>query len=145
MLDLPATPVAIRVDDLERAMMHAGPAVECPLSHHFALGFYIRQIAMPAGALITSKIHKTRHPFFVSKGVIDVWLQEPQTWTRIEAPYWGMTEPGTRRILIVRTDAVWTTFHATDKTDPESVEADIIEPHAEHLIGLSRPEAPCLS
>lgn len=145
MFDLPATPVAIRVDDLERAMMHAGPAVECPLAHHFALGFYLRQITMAAGTLVTSKIHRTQHPFFVSQGVVDVWLQETQEWSRIVAPHWGMTEPGTRRILRVHSATIWTTFHATDKDDPEEVERDIIEPHTEHLDGIKRPEAPCLS
>ena len=39
-----------------------------PLEHFFADGMYIRKITMPAGLLVTSARHKTRHPFFVFKG-----------------------------------------------------------------------------
>ena len=34
-----------------------------PLKHTFLDGSYMRQITMPKGMLLTSKIHKIRHPY----------------------------------------------------------------------------------
>lgn len=47
------------------------------------------------------------------------------------APYHGITEPGTWRELFIVMDSVWLTMHPTDKTTPEEVEGDIIQPMPE--------------
>ena len=39
-----------------------------PLVHNFADGMYIRQITMPAGQIIVSKIHGQTHPYFILEG-----------------------------------------------------------------------------
>ena len=44
----------------------------CPLKHEYADGCYIRQIFMPKGTIITSKIHKVRHPYFILTGEVNV-------------------------------------------------------------------------
>lgn len=120
------------IDELESVII-TYPEVECPLIHRFTPGMYIREIFMPAGTLLTSKIHKTEHPFVISKGKVSVWTEEDNVVV-IEAPYCGITKPGTRRILFIHEDAVWTTFHATDKKTPEEVEDDIIEKHDNPLL-----------
>jgi hypothetical protein len=57
-------------------------------------------------------------------------------WRIIEAPYDGMTEPGTRRVLDVLEDTVFITVHynPTNTEDLEELEEWIIEPHTNHLI-----------
>lgn len=130
-------PYGQAVDALEVEMMKH-PGVELPLVHRFTPGLYTREIHMPAGALIVSKIHRTEHQFIVSRGRLAV-MTDLGEWEEIVAPYHGITRPGTRRVLYIIEDTVWTTFHATDKTDPESVERDIIEPHSEHRAGLVQP------
>ena len=104
-----------------------------PLTHRFTPGMYIREIFMPAGAILTSKIHKTEHPFVVSKGRVKV-LVENGEWQMIEAPFTGITKAGTRRLLVVLEDTVWTTFHVTDMTDVEEIERTILEPHTNRLL-----------
>lgn len=117
------------LDVMEAAMVRSGFAqVECPLEHSFIPGFYVRTIRMPAGFMCTSKIHKTRHPYWVTEGRVRVWTDSVGLKV-IEAPFVGITEAGTRRLLYCETDVVWTTFHATQKTTVEEVEAEIIEPH----------------
>lgn len=59
------------LDQLEVAMMGL-PAVEMPVVHRFTPGLYVREIFMAAGTLLTSKIHKTEHPYVVSKGRVSV-------------------------------------------------------------------------
>lgn len=126
-------------DRFEQAIRAGIPAVSCPVEHRFTPGLYSRQIFMPAGSLITSKIHRTEHQFIVSRGRCRVW--NDGQWIDIEAPYHGITRPGTRRLLVIVEDTVWTTFHVTGKTDVDEIEAEIIEPHQEHLAGIIPPEA----
>jgi hypothetical protein len=51
-----------RIDLLEMAMLETCAVIELPIVHRFTPGLYIREIFMPAGALVTSKIHKTEYP-----------------------------------------------------------------------------------
>ncbi len=103
----------------------------CPLVHTFGDGLYIREITMPKGMILTSKIHKTRHPYFVIKGDVSVLTEGGVV--RIKAPYWGMTEPGTKRILNIHEETVWITVHATEKTDLEEIEEELIAENFEAL------------
>jgi hypothetical protein len=86
---------------------------------------YIREIFMPAGTLLTSKIHKTNHPFVVTKGKCKVF--DGNKIEHIEGPHTGITEPNTRRLLYIEEDTTWLTFHVTDKTDVDEIEKEIIQ------------------
>jgi len=111
---------------------------DCPVVHRFTPGLYVREITMPAGTLITSMMHKTEHPFVISKGSVKVISENegPVTYT---APYCGITKPGTRRVLCVLTDTVWTTFHPTSETDVEKIAGDILIPRINPLLGENNP------
>jgi hypothetical protein len=124
-----------RVDELEAFMADNYQMIECPLVHRFTPGMYIREIFMPAGSLITSKIHKTEHPFTVSKGKVAVSI-DGQDWEEFEAPYTGITKPGTRRILYIIEDCIWTTYHLnpSDSQDLEEIEHRLIEPRENNLL-----------
>jgi hypothetical protein len=95
-----------------------------PLNHTFAGGCYVREISMPKGQLISTGIHKKEHPFFVLKG--DVSVLTDTGLVRITAPYSGVTQPGTKRLIYIHEDTIWTTVHATDKETVEDVIPDII-------------------
>jgi hypothetical protein len=133
------------IDEAEAILVQL-PKVECPLKHRFTPGLYIREIFMPAGTLLTSKIHKTEHPFIVSKGKLNVFLNGEMQY--IEAPYSGVTKPGTRRVIYILEDCIWTTFHPLPyitgkennlseediKKITDSIEAQIIEFHDNPLL-----------
>lgn len=97
--------------------------VEMPLTHRFTPGLYVREIFMPAGTIVVSRIHKTQHPFVISKGDCEVW--SPGTgWQRLRAPHTGITLPGTQRLLLIHEDTIWTTFHPgpwTADYDPQQI------------------------
>jgi len=123
-----------KIDELESAMVNNFPLVECPLIHRFTEGLYTREIFMPAGSLITSKIHKTQHQYCVLKGAVSVWIDEGEE-QYIEAPYVGITEPGTRRVLYVWEDCIWITSHPNpDNENLEQIEERIIEKHDNTLL-----------
>lgn len=127
----PATPGTLgaspRIDHLEARLAQL-PQAECPVTHRFTPGLYAREIRMAAGTLLTSKIHRTEHPYVLSQGAVTVWT-EAEGVVHLRAPYTGITRPGTRRVLYIHEDAVWTTFHPTLETDVDKIEAAIIEPH----------------
>ena len=121
-------------------MLNNFDVVECPLNHTFTPGLYIREIFMPKDSVITSKIHKTEHPFIVSKGVVSVSIDAGE-WQLIEAPYSGITKPGTRRILWVHEDTIWTTIHANpDNENENEIEERIIEKHENPLLNIKEKE-----
>ena len=137
-----------RLDELEVAMLENFEPVHCLTTHKFTDGMYIREIFMPAGSLITSKIHKTEHPYIVSYGKVAVSIDGDE-WNEITAPYTGITIPGTRRVLYIIEDCIWTTFHRIDDMKSEynnlndeekekiveKIEENILEPHLNYLTG----------
>ena len=114
-----------------------------PLRHLFGDGLYCREITMPAGMLLTSKIHKTTHPYFVMTGDVSVLTDEGPI--RIKAPYFGITQAGTKRVLYVHEETIWITVHATKETDLEKIEEQVIAKDykglMEHII---KGTIPCL-
>ena len=137
-----------RLDELEVAMLENCEPVHCLTTHMFTDGMYIREIFMPAGSLITSKVHKTEHPYIVSYGKVAVSI-DGDDWDEITAPYTGITKSGTRRILYILEDCIWTTFHRVDDMKSEyndlnddekenivkGIEEKILEPHINYLTG----------
>lgn len=102
--------------DLLQYMMGKLPAAEFPLEHRFTPGLYTREIFMPAGSLVVSRVHKTTHPYVVTQGRAMVWTEEGGV-VEIVAPHVGITTPGTRRVLFIKEDCRWLTFHPTTETD----------------------------
>uniref|UniRef100_A0A6M3J2T8 Putative tail protein n=1 Tax=viral metagenome TaxID=1070528 RepID=A0A6M3J2T8_9ZZZZ len=96
----------------------------CPLKHTFVDGAYVREITMPKGMLLTSKIHKICHPYFILKGDVSVLTEEGVV--RIKAPYYGITKPGTKRVLFMHEETIWVTIHVTKETDLVRIEKEII-------------------
>jgi hypothetical protein len=120
------------VIDVVESMIASYPQVECPLVHRFTNNMYIREIFVPAGTLLTSKVHKFEHPFVLSKGTITIWDGEEEIY--ISAPFCGITKENTRRIVFVLEDCVFTTFHVTDKKTVEEVEDEILIKHNNPLL-----------
>jgi hypothetical protein len=123
-----------KIDELEATLLDNFDPIHCPVKHRFTNGMYVREIFMPAGTLITSKIHKTQHQYFVLQGKVSVWIDEGEE-IFIEAPFIGTTEQGTRRVLYIWEDCIWATSHPNpDNETVEEIEERIIEKHDNYLI-----------
>jgi len=85
---------------------------EGAVTHNFADGQYIRQIVMPKGLLVTTKIHAKNHPFFIMKGEASIYSNNGVE--RIKAPFHGITEAGTKRVLYIHEECTFITVHRTD-------------------------------
>lgn len=101
-----------------------GDQSDLPLKHSFGDGVYVREIFAPAGKLIVTKIHKKDHPYFILKGKVSVLTEEGPVL--LEAPYYGITPAGTKRVCYIHEDVLWVTVHVTEKTDLQEIEEEVI-------------------
>ena len=129
--DGPALSDREKVIALESVMLRQ-PQVEIATRHIFSPGVYAREITIPAGVLLTGKIHKYAQLNIVSKGDISVLTEHGVK--RVKAPFTVVSPPGTKRIAYAHEETVWTTILATDETDIEKIEAHFIaETEREYL------------
>ena len=102
-----------------------------PLKHSFGDGVYVREIFNPAGELLVTKIHKYSHPFFLLKGKMTMMSEEGEK--TIQAPHYGITKAGTKRIIYTHEDCIFVTVHATNLTDIDAIEKEIIRDDFEDI------------
>ena len=143
-LPQPVLPPGIAADvqlDKIQFQLSQLPQLDMPLTHRFTPGLYIREIFMPAGAVVISRVHKFEHPFVVSKGRCAVWCDN-DGWMFIKAPFTGITKPGTRRLLFIAQDTIWTTFHCgtwDPNTDPARIVAEVTDtPDVSYVAHMAR-------
>lgn len=96
------------------------PQAECPLEHFMCDGVYARQITIPAGVMLTGKIHKYDCINIISSGEIEVSTEHGMK--RITAPFTFVSPAGTKRVGYALSDCTWTTIHKTDETDIQKIE-----------------------
>lgn len=104
--------------------LDVGPQ-SCPVNHHFAPGAYGREMFLPAGMVVVGKIHKHAHVNVISQGRVQVFTEHGGL-QELSAPCTFVSTPGTKRVVHVVEDTVWTTVHVTDKTDLAEIEREVI-------------------
>ena len=119
-----------KISELEKAVISVGNTTGSamhkanPVKHTFAGGCYVREIYNPAHELIITKIHKKEHPFFLMKGEMSILTEEGIQ--NIKAPYQGVTKPGTKRAIYTHEECIFITVHATDSTNVEEIEEEVV-------------------
>lgn len=120
-----------------------GDSDRCPLTHEFPPGLYVRTIEIPAGVVMTGKLHRHQHPNFLHSGTVQVVTESGGVET-ITGPKFMISDGWTKRALVALTDVKWTTIHAnpTNSQDLEFLESQIIQPdlteYREELCRLSK-------
>ena len=110
-----------KVELLEDEMRRHETRVEIPVRHHFASSLYAREITIPAGTLLTGRVHRYAQLNILSGGKISVLTDHGMK--HVEAPFTVVSPPGTKRIAYAHTECTWTTILATEETDPDVIEA----------------------
>ena len=124
------TQIAERVMSIENTMKQMPGAKigdEAGALRHFHTDDqYIRELFVPAGSLVVTKIHKKSHPVFIMTG--DCSVMTVDGVRRIKAPYHMITPAGTKRIVYVHEDTVWVTVHSnpTGTKDLSKIEDEVI-------------------
>jgi hypothetical protein len=104
---------AIRAADL--------PPVELPLRHFFADGVYVREIFMPAGAVVVGHIHKHEHVAIMQTG--DISIFDETGLQRMKGPHTFISKAGIKRALFIHQDTVFTTIHRLRDPDERDLDA----------------------
>lgn len=107
-------------------------AQDCPVTHRFTPGCYLREILMPKGTRIIGKIHATEHFNILLTGRVTVLTAEGVE--EITAPYTFVSKAGVQKVVYIHEDCIWQTVHVTDKTDLEEIEKEVICEDYDHLL-----------
>lgn len=126
----PATTLREKVLRLEEALRQL-PQLPEDVHHHFAPGVYMRELRIPAGAVLTGKIHRTEHLNILAQGEISVLTEHGVR--RLTAPCVIKSSAGIKRAGYAHTDVVWICVHPTIETDLDKLEAELIAPSFEAL------------
>ena len=111
------------LDSVEAAMLDM-PQIDCPLTHHFGGGIYIREGFIAAGTYIIGHTHKKHTMNVLLKGKMAVFVNGEVKV--IEGPFIFVSEPG-RKLGYAIEDCVFQNIHPTESTDIDEIEAEFIE------------------
>lgn len=111
-----------KMDEIEAKIVSNGELLSTPLIHRFTDGLYTREVTLLKGTLTTTKTHKVQHQFFLFSGEVYVWNNDGDA-IHLQAPYIGITEANTRRLIYAIEDCIWATCHP----NPENKLVDEIE------------------
>ena len=110
---------------------------DCPVTHSFVPGFYVREMLIPADTLFIGRAHRHGHRCELVSGSI-VHIAEDGEVVR-DAPFEVTTQPGYQMVLRALTDVIGRTYHPnpTESRDLTALEADAFHP-AEEVFSLGR-------
>lgn len=100
------------------------PQSECPVTHTFGPGVYIREVVLPAGSIVIGHHHNFHHTNIMICGRLTA-INSDGSATEWVAPMMYVGGPG-RKVVYVHEDTVWLNVFATDETDVEALEAKLL-------------------
>lgn len=136
---IPVRTMCERVMRLENSLAHY-PQMILDVKHDFSKGIYSRTLLIPAGTMLTGKIHKTEHLCIVQG---DITALTDAGIRRLTGYNVLNSKPGMKRAGFAHEDTYWTTIHVTTETNIEKLEAELIAPSFEALDEFLE-EAQCL-
>lgn len=124
----PLTPATVfteaDVERLEAAFLQE-QQVDCPVRHHFGPGVYIREVVLPTGSYIIGHRHNSPHMNIMLEGHITL-INNDGTRTELRAPQTFASGPG-RKIAYIHETVRWQNVYATEETDVETLEAQLLD------------------
>jgi hypothetical protein len=116
------------VCDVEKRLEQRPDAVYAdyfPLRHSFAEGVYLRELYVPKGMFLVTKLHRVAYFSFLMFGDLTVLTEEGGK--RIQGPCIIPSAAGAKRIAFAHEDFIWATVHPNPDncTDIEKLEAEI--------------------
>lgn len=120
-----------KMEELE-SVLNQFEQAELETKHYFAHGTYTRELFLPAGTILTGKIHRYSCINIVVKGRIAVVTDEGDF--EIAAPHVFVSGAGVKKAAYVLEDTIWINVHPWEgEEDLELIEEKIISPSYEAL------------
>ena len=98
--------------------------VDCPVKHYQVDGVYVRSMFIPAGTILTGKIHNFENIAILAQGTIRI-SNGTESYV-ISAPHVMVDKPGVKRIGYAETDVTFITVHKTVNTEIEAIEKELV-------------------
>jgi hypothetical protein len=136
------TEKALDLPSIEKRMLEMDGQIEIPVNHIFSAGVYIRQIEIPAGAIVMGKRHRVAMCNILLKGKLEVYVEEGKPPMIIEAPYIFTSQPFSKKFAHCLEEAIFLNIIPTNETDPVEIENKVIIPEQEYK-ALQGEDAPC--
>lgn len=112
------------VGKLELAFLREEQA-DCPVTHHFGPGVYIREVIMPTGAYVIGRGHVFPHFNVMIEGHLTL-INPDGTHTELVAPKTFIAPPG-RKIAYIHETVRWQNVYATEETDVDTLETQLFD------------------
>lgn len=96
------------------------PQVDCQTKHYFGPSLYVREVTMPAGAVVIGKPHLTEHLCIMLQGRMIV-VDSDGNRKELVAPLTFIGSRG-RKVAYILETTVFQNIYATDETDIEKLE-----------------------
>ena len=105
---------------------------ELETKHYFAHGTYTRELFLPAGTILTGKIHRHSCINIIPMGKILVVTDEGEY--TIEGPHTFVSGANVKKAGAVIEDTIWLNVHPWDgESDIEQIEQELIVPAENRL------------
>jgi hypothetical protein len=108
--------------------------------HYFAPGIYVRKLTIPAGVVLTGKIHRYEIMNILVSGTIKVTTDDGVE--ELTGPLIFNSQAGTKKAGYAITDTIWLNVHPTELTDLDEIEREFIAPSFEALEQEQKPQLP---
>lgn len=106
------------------AAMRAMPQIESEPKHYRMNGVYVRELFIPAGTLLTGKIHNHESIGILAQGRLRITNGTDSVI--VEAPYVTVDKPGVKRLGYAETDCTFLCVHRTDSETLEEMEEELV-------------------
>jgi hypothetical protein len=97
--------------------------LEDNITNHKVGDLYVRELLIPQGSFILSRVHKRPLVNIISKGKVTVIDSNGQT--EYTAPSTFISPAGTQRIVLASEETVWNTAHITNVVDHDELVDDL--------------------
>jgi mannose-6-phosphate isomerase-like protein (cupin superfamily) len=95
------------------------------LRHHFGGGTYIKETLIPAHKILTQHVHEHDHLSVLCMGEARVTVENESVVYR--GPCVIKIDAGHAHKVESLTEVIWLCVHATDETDPDKVDAEVVK------------------
>jgi len=123
-----------KVDELTKELLKLEQA-DCPVTHRFAPGLYIREVTYGAGTLVVGHYHKHPHYCVMLTGKM-IFVNPDGTKQEVSAPNTFIASAGKKAAYVLET-MTFQNVYATEETDIEKLEemlferSEILDKHVE--------------
>ena len=123
--ELGNTPFILAIEGIMRENFDQAVLKEGTDTQHYQIkGVYARTMFVPAGMLITGKIHNFESIGILAQGTMRITNGE--TSVVVSAPYIAVDKPGIKRVGYAETDCTFISIHRTDAEDIADIEEELV-------------------